>query len=170
MARSKKDYVVVSPATDRDISALAELDNIAFEEHAYSRRWYAIRLISDGAENYQAYVARRMSDRKALGFCFLELDGDVIHIKKIGVSPIYRRTGVGKALLLQAIVEKPHFVNTIVTHVPEEILGAQLFFKSFGFKWERTKPDAFPKRECTAAYVMVWKESDYDLSQPNRST
>ena len=89
---------------------------------------------------------------KVVGFMIYELHKAKLHILNFAVHPLCRRSGVGAQMVAKLISKLSSHRRTRVTlEVRETNLGAQLFFRSQGFKavrvlrafYEDTGEDAF---------------------------
>jgi len=72
---------------------------------------------------------------RVLAYNFFELYKKVVKIRQLAVCHEHRREGLGSKLLRRLIDDLPGMKKkAILVEVPEEHLGAQLFFRSHGFE------------------------------------
>jgi [ribosomal protein S18]-alanine N-acetyltransferase len=113
---------------------------------------------------------------QVVGFMIYELHRARIHVLSFAVHPDYRLQAIGSAMIEKLVSKLAHQRRTrIVLEVRETNLGAQLFFRSLGFKatgvlrnfYEDSTEDAF-MMQYRAAHVdasvaeEVEEADDYD--------
>lgn len=91
------------------------------------------------------------------GFMVYEIHKNRIHILNFAVAEKYRRNGYGSAMV-EKLVSKLNYQrrSRIVLEVRESNLGAQLFWKSQGFRAVSVLKD-FYEDTTEDAYVMVYR-------------
>lgn len=79
---------------------------------------------------------------EVFGFMCYQLGANKLTLLRLGVCPLHMRQGVGTALVerLTWKLEDDNFPDrdAIEVYVPEDSVGAQLFFKSQGFRCTET--------------------------------
>lgn len=94
-------------------------------------------------------------NQKALGYMLYHVQKSHIEIIRLAVAPEFQHQNVGHALI-QRLIDKPpnNLHRKIIMNVQESNLGAQLFFRSQGFKAASTIQDHLFDDVCENAYVM----------------
>lgn len=112
------------------------------------------------------------SEERILGFLVYELLDDKLHILNMAVHPAYRRRGVGRQLVNRIIAKLSHHRrNRITLGVRETNLGAQLFFRSCGFRAVKVLRAHYPDTDEDAywfEYRLPGAESDLEEYQKQR--
>jgi [ribosomal protein S18]-alanine N-acetyltransferase len=97
---------------------------------------------------------------KVVGFMIYELHKAKLHILNFAVHPHYRRSGVGAQMVAKLISKlSSHRRTRITLEVRETNLGAQLFFRSQGFRAVRVLR-AFYEDSGEDAFLMQYKLVD----------
>ena len=97
---------------------------------------------------------------KVVGFMIYELHKAKLHILNFAVHPQYRRVGVGAQMVAKLISKlSSHRRTRITLEVRETNLGAQLFFRSQGFRAVRVLR-AFYEDSGEDAFLMQYKLVD----------
>ena len=97
---------------------------------------------------------------KVVGFMIYELHKAKLHILNFAVSPACRRAGVGAQMVAKLISKlSSHRRTRITLEVRETYLGAQLFFRSQGFKAVRVLR-AFYEDSGEDAFLMQYRLAD----------
>jgi ribosomal-protein-alanine N-acetyltransferase len=97
---------------------------------------------------------------KVVGFMIYELHKAKLHILNFAVHPQYRRVGVGAQMVAKLISKlSSHRRTRITLEVRETNLGAQLFFRSQGFRAVRVLR-AFYEDSGEDAFLMQYKLAD----------
>ncbi len=97
---------------------------------------------------------------KVVGFMIYELHKNKLHILNFAVHPSCRRLGVGAQMTAKLVSKlSSHRRTRITLEVRETNLGAQLFFRSQGFRAVRVLR-AFYEDSGEDAFLMQYKLSD----------
>jgi ribosomal-protein-alanine N-acetyltransferase len=97
---------------------------------------------------------------KVVGFMIYELHKAKLHILNFAVHPHFRRSGVGAQMVAKLISKlSSHRRTRITLEVRETNLGAQLFFRSQGFRAVRVLR-AFYEDSGEDAFLMQYKLVD----------
>lgn len=113
--------------------------------------WGPARLDSfvSGGSGYVAVIGVTI-----VGFAVTHSDAQEIFLERLGVDPDFRREGVGRALverLIKRLVRGPQ--SRLSLTVRERNLGAQLFYRSIGFRAVKVRRDYY-LRPVEDAYEM----------------
>lgn len=97
------------------------------------------------------------SDDRIAGFMLYELHKTRLHVLNFAIHPEFRRQGVG-AMMVAKLTNKlsGNRRNKILLEVRESNLGAQLFFKSQGFRTVSVLRD-FYEDTTEDAYLMQYR-------------
>jgi [ribosomal protein S18]-alanine N-acetyltransferase len=83
-------------------------------------------------------------DEEIVGYVMYENQKTQLEILNLAVSPKYRRSGIGKALVTKLVSKmSPDTRTAILAPIVEDNLEAHLFFKAIGFKCTGTTPRFF---------------------------
>lgn len=91
-------------------------------------------------------------DGKVVGFAAWELEDSAIAILNVGVSPEFRRRGVGTAMVSFFVKNFSVMRSEAEVLLREDNIPAQLFFKSLDFSCLETLADVY---DDVDAYLMV---------------
>lgn len=107
---------------------------LAIEREAFDVPWTHVDFVNClNSPNTVGMVAERSGT--FAGFCIYQMYGHHLHLFSIAVAANQRRSGIGRALVdnLKGKLSLRHR-HKISCEVRETNLGAQLFFKSLGFR------------------------------------
>ncbi len=130
----------VKPA---DCAALLDIDI-----KSYEKRWEANEFL---ANDTYVYVV----DERIVAFLSWRTNGGVLQIIKLGVTPSFRRQGIGSTMI-NAVLSRGMITKCLVL---ETSLDSQLFLKENQFKWINT----ITKRNITL-YMMENKNGIDNLA------
>lgn len=126
--------VLIEDASMRDLERLYEIESECFREEAFSKAQIAqllkdynsISLVARVGGNIVGFVISTVyADRKALHG----------HVLTIEVLPAYRRTGVGKALLVEVeSIFRQKGVKSLTLEVREDNLAAIGLYRKLGYE------------------------------------
>lgn len=135
----------------RDMDAVLRIERASFEFPWFQEDF--IRCLRQ--RNCIGMVAT--DGHELLGFMVYELHQSRLHLMNFAVAPEHRRGGVGRALVEKLLGKLSSQRRTRITlEVRETNLGAQLFFKSVGFRavsvlrdyYEESPEDAYLMELC----------------------
>jgi ribosomal-protein-alanine N-acetyltransferase len=138
--------------TERDMPGVMTIENSSFEEPIgeqeminYLKRRTVIGMIAE-------------KDSLILGFTIYCLGKKAIQLYRLAIAEECRREKIGSKIV-QLVKTKLSFQRRtfVFANVPESNLGAQLFFKSAGFKAEH-----IDYRPAEPEYQMFYQISDED--------
>jgi [ribosomal protein S18]-alanine N-acetyltransferase len=121
--------LVVEPMRLRDVGAVLEIERLSF-----SAPWPAFAFEQELTANRLAhYRVARLADR-VVAFGGIWLMVDEAHITTFGVHPEFRRTGIGRRLLLELVAVALELGSARMTlEVRVSNAPAQALYRSFGF-------------------------------------
>jgi len=133
--------ITLRPATPADLSAIAQLDALAFAPAwRYSRAALADGFL-DGRIFRVAVWGSNLSDRPSgglagiAGYTFADLSDNHAHLIRIAVHPSNRRGGAGKLLLADGMAAAQKLgAQTYSLNVQKSNIPAQNLYDSFGFR------------------------------------
>ena len=112
-------------------------------------------------------------DEQVVGFMLYELHKNRLHVLNFAVASAERRSGVGRAMVEKLIGKLSHERrNRIMLETRESNLGAQLFFRSLGFRAISVLHDFYDDSD-EDAYLMQYRHESTaeELATPsNRIT
>ncbi len=115
---------IIREAIRKDLIQVVEIEKLSFEFEGWG--FYFLNRFLEGTFN-KILVAE--SDR-VIGYCAFSDEGNAIHIKSIAVHPNYRRMGVAKALIREAMkIGKDIYLEVKVSNE-----NAIKLYEGLGFK------------------------------------
>lgn len=144
--------VTIGWMNDGDIPAILDLDRTLSSSPLTTG---FVESLTGSHSQVYGVVAR--SDRGLVGYVLFRGHKRHLEIKTLLVAPLFRRRGIGRALLehlkrLDAIRAFP----TFMIEVRDTDLGVQKFLSSVGFRAVRVKPGSFTEPEADG-YIFVWE-------------
>ena len=143
---------IVQPMTADHLDQVAELEKLArlslWGREAYAeeiRRAVSVMLVAHGAQGGGA-------TREIYGFIAARLNADELHINNIAVSEVWRRRGIGRALLAAALAAGKNIGAVwAVLEVRASNLAAQTLYARQGFEIVGGRKDyyAAPTEDAT---------------------
>lgn len=130
---------VVVPARVQDLVDIHRLHNDCFPEKERTLRWFMERLSTEPG-SHVCYAAKVAGTDTVIGYLFAKiLDNGLAELMYLGVSPMYRKRGVGKTLLAHFSEEAKGDIVVVYAYVPDstDYLAAQLFLRECGFPESR---------------------------------
>ena len=121
--------VVVRPVRSHEIKRLAQIEKACFEDD-----YWTAKEIKDFARDEDTAVLVAVVGAKVVGHMLVDLLHRSVCIVAVVVDPMYRRSGVGRQLVDEAMDMINRRRPKIVLHVRETNLDAQLFFRQMGFR------------------------------------
>lgn len=124
--KTKRTAGAVEKATINDVKAIQKLIN------RYAQKNQMLpRSLHSLYENIRSFYVCRNDKGRVIGCCALEIVwADMAEIRSLVVDSRYRRRGLGRLLIEQALAESEELMVTktfTLTYIPS-------FFKQFGFK------------------------------------
>ena len=132
-----------------DVPDVYRIETLSF------RTPWSRRSLSDEVDNSLAHYLVAISDDVIAGYCGMWVLFEECHITNIAVDPIFRRKGIGKALLVSAMEVGTLFGATSMTlEVRETNRIAQEMYRKLGFQ-----PQGFRKRyyqDTGEGAILLW--------------
>lgn len=121
---------------------------------------WVLKLFKDFENDIHAYFFKAYLDDEFAGYCAIYRNTANTHhfckIMDIEVMPIFRRKGVGKALMYKILDFSREFgLNRIKLEVDTKNITALEMYKSLGFQIEKTENEYYD--DGGNAYIM-WRE------------
>ena len=133
--------IVFSELAAADVDAVVDIENHSFET-PWSRNLFLRELSTEISRMTLAWADEH--HHRLLGYVCRWLVLDEIQILNLGVHPICRRRGVGRALVQRVIDEAyEKQVNTITLEVRDGNESAMKLYESFGFERTGLRPDYY---------------------------
>ena len=144
----KKEFVVL-PATENDHDRIAELHNQGFV-----RGWSRVEVMGLAAsDNVFMLLARQVGapDEPAAGFNIVQQSGQEAEILSIGVDEKLRRSGIGGALMREAIRRlQADRVKQLFLEVDATNSAAVHLYERLGFQTVGSRPGYYPANRADA--------------------
>lgn len=140
--------VAIADARLEDVDQIAALETASFSQ-PWRREFFESELAADGRFNRVARAGGRI-----VAYCFSMHFLDEMHINKIAVADAWRRHGLAKALMDDAIeFARARGIASIALEVRESNEGARAFYRALGFDERYRRPRYYPDGET--AVVMA---------------
>jgi ribosomal-protein-alanine N-acetyltransferase len=140
--------VIVRRAARGDVAAVAALEEDLFGVDAWSAAAVEQELLGP---RRTALVACPDEGGSPVGYAVVLAGPDVIDVQRIGVSAAYRRSGVGRRLLAEALAAAPP-ADRVVLEVSAANEGGLAFYHAEGFGEVGRRPAYY--RDRTDALVL----------------
>ena len=141
--------LAIADAGRADLDEVTALERASFPQ-PWRRDFFESELEADGRFNRIA----RGGDGRIVGYCFSMHVLDEMHVNKIAVAPAWRRRGVAKALMDDALeFARSRGIASIALEVRESNEGARAFYRTLGFEERYRRPRYYPDGET--AVVMA---------------
>ena len=118
-----------------DVDTVKEIDNLSFTL-PWPRRAFLFELQENQASHF--YVAEHTGpdgESRVVGMIGLWLIVDEVHISTLAVHPAYRRQGIARRLILEAILQsRRKGARSATLEVRESNLGALELYQQLGFR------------------------------------
>ena len=150
-------YVTVREATDQDVPAILELENLCFKA-PWSEKDVLYELHDNPVSNVWVIELEDKSQnlKSVVGYCDYWHTFDSATIAQIAVHPSLQHKQLGSAMMDEIINDcYAKKVQTITLEVRVGNTPAINFYKKQGFKIETTKPHYYDNGED--AYYMILK-------------
>ncbi|MBM7583096.1 ribosomal-protein-alanine N-acetyltransferase [Caldicoprobacter guelmensis] len=122
------DYVV-RPIKSDDVDAVWEIEKMCFSV-PWSRQSFVLEVEKNKCARY--VVAEQ--DGNVLGYAGMWLIVDEAHVTNIAVHPLFRRKGIGQALLKALMMEAYRMgIDKMTLEVRASNIAAQSLYKKLGF-------------------------------------
>lgn len=99
-------------------------------------------------------AGRELEEIKVVGFTIYDIHRFEFEIRELMVCPNYRRRGIGKKMVEQLISWLSGYRQQITALVKEYNLGAQVFFRSVGFRYVKTLRNLYNDDDDKDTYLM----------------
>ncbi len=140
---------MIRPFSLDDLKAILKIEHSSFPKSPYDRMTF-IHLHALYPQSFLVYTGTSArEDEEILGYIIFSPEG---HIISLAVLPEYRRKGIGRALLRQAM-ETPH-LRLLRAEVRKSNLGAQAFYLRMGFRLMGVAPNYYGNED---ALIIQWK-------------
>jgi ribosomal protein S18 acetylase RimI-like enzyme len=142
--------IVVRPATPADYAEAGRVTSLAYREFVRpgDRAWedYVDRIADVAARARSAVVLVAVEGERILGSATLELAGRIddddpplrpgeAHVRMLGVDPVERGRGVGRALMdACAATAQREGRTTLTLHTTSRMFAAQRMYEAMGFE------------------------------------
>ena len=113
--------------------------------------------------NTCAFVA--VAGAKVVGFILINNRDRSVNLMSIAVDPAYRRKGVGRQLVDKATELLDRRRKSLVTHVRENNLQGQLFFRQVGFRVTRIMREVYRSGNPELCIRMSIRKVSYEDDQ-----
>ena len=123
-------------------------DIIAIENLSFSSPWRPEQFIKNLPSFYYAKL-----NNKVVGFIGIEKIEDEAHIIHMAVHPMFRRQGIGKKLVAEALKLD---TNKIILEVRKSNIAGQKLYESFGFV-EVSRRKKYYNDNNEDALVMIYE-------------
>jgi ribosomal-protein-alanine N-acetyltransferase len=146
------DDLAIAPATNEDLDAIHAIEKASFPT-PWCREFFAEEMRLEGRRNF---VARR--DGAIVGYLFTMWLFDEMHVNKIAVAPVARRSGVADALMAHVIeLGRRDGIASVSLEVRQSNEGAIAFYTHLGFEKTYVRKRYYPDGE--SAVVMTLRLS-----------
>jgi [ribosomal protein S18]-alanine N-acetyltransferase len=140
--------IEIREAQWEDVDQVAALENASFPS-PWRREFFESELEAEGRFNRVARAGGRI-----VAYCFSMYFFEEMHVNKIAVAAAWRRRGVAKMLMDDAMAfARGRGVATVALEVRESNQAARAFYAALGFEERYRRPRYYPDGE--AAVVMV---------------
>lgn len=118
---------MIRTGTETDLDAICSI-----EKESYARPWTRAQL---AAEMKSGLCLVRQGDPAVEGYVFFRIAADEMEVTNLAVAPAFRRKGVGKALLEQAL-DKARTMRVTRAFLDVRVTnsGARKLYESLGFR------------------------------------
>lgn len=143
-AMNKRAILKIRWAYQSDAKAIHAIECLSFKEPWTYKE--VCRAVRNPCVRCMGMVAT--IDEEIVGYIMYENQKTQLEILNLAVSPKYRRSGIGTALVKKLVSKMSHQTRTaIVAPIVEDNLEAHLFFKAIGFKCTGTLPRFFDGKD-----------------------
>ena len=149
MSESTTLPVEIAHVRWEDIDQVAILETASFAQ-PWRREFFESEMEAEGRFNRIARGGGRI-----VGYCFSMYFLDEMHVNKIAVAAAWRRRGVAKALMDDAMeFARARGVASIALEVRESNAEARAFYAALGFEERYRRPRYYPDGE-TAVVMQI---------------
>lgn len=131
----------------KDFSVVLEIENQSFPNPWTKQDFYR----GFKNENCVCYVIE--DEKEVVGYIVYVCDSTSCKIINLAVAKHYRRHGVAQSLLSEVIEQMEQ--TPILASISDRNLGAQLFFRSLGFKAEKISRNFFGPDHNSYDFVLL---------------
>jgi ribosomal protein S18 acetylase RimI-like enzyme len=145
---------------DCDFPQIVEIERWSFGPNFWAADAFrsALRKGTGGVETFGDVL---ILGTQRYGYIVYETDRSEITILRMAVHPAFQRRKIGRDMIdrLQGRMLRENR-KTIVVHVHERWVDAQLFFRACGFRWDATLKGFHAGNDCREdAYALVWRRA-----------
>jgi len=145
----------LKPVGPFDLDVLAALSEACFDESRWNRKAVAEVLAMPGAFGVMILV-----DNAPAGFLLARIAADECEILSLGVQPSYRRRGLARRLLREALVQAASNGGRMVfLEVGEDNDSAWKLYKSEGFEQVGRRPEYYDRPRGGAIAALVFRRA-----------
>ncbi|HSN69266.1 MAG TPA: ribosomal protein S18-alanine N-acetyltransferase [Thermoanaerobaculia bacterium] len=153
MPDAKAAGVELADAGWADIDQIAILETASFPT-PWRSEFFESELEAEGRFNRVARAGGRV-----IGYCFSMYFMEEMHVNKIAVAAAWRRRGIAKLLMDDAMAfGRSRGVSSVALEVRESNAPARAFYAALGFEERYRRPRYYPDGE-TAVVMMLDTES-----------
>lgn len=136
-----------------DVDPIAALENASFPS-PWRREFFESEVEAEGRFNRVARAGGRI-----IGYCFSMYFLEEMHVNKIAIAAAWRRRGVAKLLMDDAMAfARAHGVESVALEVRESNESARAFYIALGFEERYRRQRYYPDGET--AVVMATELQD----------
>jgi ribosomal-protein-alanine N-acetyltransferase len=153
--------VTVAPlaAGDPDLDAVHRIERVSLSPGAHS-------CVADQLEQAftRAWVARDAASKTPLGFIVTWLVADELHVLDVATDPQFRRQGVGRALMNEAMeFARTHHVRLLLLEVRRHNRAAVQLYRTLGFTVSRLRSAYYDDGEDALEMTLVLDPETGDI-------
>lgn len=150
--------VHIRPMRLDDLPQVVEIDQQAFSL-PWPKSAYRFELTENpNSLTYVAELVNPTAGPEVIGLCVVWLILDEAHIATLAIRPDYRRMGVARKLLVQALVDSiQHACISATLEVRAGNLAAQALYREFGFEVVGGRPKYYQDNLEDALIMTVQK-------------
>ncbi|RNA66585.1 ribosomal protein S18-alanine N-acetyltransferase [Alteribacter keqinensis] len=144
---------------------LMEMDDIdgvlAVEEACFPTPWSRTAFVNELKANQFAYYLVAEAGERVIGYCGVWVIIDEAHITNIAVDPIYRRKGIGEALLTGGLeLARTFGAEKLTLEVRVSNEAAQNMYEKFGFQRGGIRKNYYTdnQEDAQIMWVMINEE------------
>ena len=139
-----------------DIPQVVEIDQLSFSL-PWPKSAFRYELIENTHSlTYVAELVGPTSEYAVVGACVIWLILDEAHIATLATHPNYRRMGIARLLLVQALLDSiPHGCTSATLEVRAGNLAAQALYQKFGFEVVGARPKYYQDNQEDALIMTM---------------
>ncbi len=150
-ARHRAATVMIRSFALTDLNRILEIEQQSFPKSPYSRTTF-VHLYWLYPETFWIYVDQDKGKETSCGYLVFSKDG---HLISLAIDPRYRRKGIGKTLLQEAM--ETLAVKKMWAEVRRSNQGALAFYQQIGFQVTGVIPDYYGSED---ALIVRWAPAE----------